>query len=208
MGWSGGPNKKDREWWLHYGPIFVQRWMDWKREKGWRIATLPDGNPGIELGFEFEIDGLRVVGYIDRVFLMEDGSILVVDLKMGNTPAGSLQLATYGVGIAEQYGLDADWGAFWGPGGEDGAKLSFPVDLSTWSHQRMTGMYRSAMRGIEAGVFLPQVSMMCKGCVVRDYCWAVAGDKAGEIPAEFEILDPSTGEVMLDGAKRASEGSN
>lgn len=199
FGFNGGPNKKDKDWWLHWGPIFIQQWMDWKRERlsgpnAWRIATMPDGQPGIELGFDVTISDLRVVGYIDRVYTMPDGSLVVLDLKMGATPPGHLQLVTYGLGLQETYGITADWGMFWGPGPE-GPKVSPAVSLPGWPLPQVADMYGQAMRGIEAGVFLPKVSALCKGCVVNDYCWAVRGKKAAEIPAEFEMVDTITGVV-------------
>lgn len=192
---SGGPNKKDFDWWMHFGPIFVQRWMDWKAQHGWTVMTMPDGQPGIELGFDIELAGQRVVGFIDRVYQSADTGVTVFDLKTGKVPSGSLQLKTYDLGLKRGYGVEADWGMFWTPGGDDGGKLSTATDLRAWSDERVEDMYGKAMRGIEAGIFLPQVTNMCKGCPVRDYCWAVAGVKVGELPLAPSIIRRDTGEV-------------
>ena len=521
IGATGGPNKKDEEWWLVYGPIFVERWIEWKRQKGWRVAIMPDGNPGIELKFEVVLGGVPVLGYIDRVYLLADGSICVVDLKglaldtpiptptgwttmgevqvgdevlsedgkpvvvcaksqpkrigtyvvtfddgakitcdsehiwwtrgalekepspksieyirdtlfygkqrqhavpiagplelpeadlpiepyllgawlgdgrvrggeickedalfdllgedghalgsrqeyegrtaitrtvlglavqlkaaglygnkhipavylrasldqriallrglmdtdgtwnrcrnrvsfsstdeglarsvlelvhtlgerahlsthlakgfglevraysvewratqfnpfrmarkadrvklsspgksrrrlivdvqpgpdvetaciavdspshlylcgeemipthnTGTMPSGSLQLVTYAAGLEEQYGLSADWACFWSPGTDEGGTMSQPIAIPNWSLERLSKMYGDAYRGIRSGVFLPQVTAMCKGCTVRDSCWAVAGSKAEDLPTHFDILDTQTGEIV------------
>ena len=192
---SGGPNKKDRDWWLHWGPIYLQRWMAWKAEFGWKVMTMPDGLPGIELGFDITVGGERVVGFIDRVYESDQTGITVFDLKSGAVPAGSLQLKTYDLGLKGAYGIEADWGMFWSPGGDDKGKLSSPVDLRSWPDERVEDMYHKAMRGIEAGIFLPQVTSMCRGCTVRDYCWAVAGKKAKELPLVAEVVKRETGEL-------------
>ena len=198
IGESGGPNKKDFDWWLIYGPIFLQRWMAWKKEFGWTVMTMPNGLPGIELGFDITIGGERVIGYIDRVYQSPVTGISVFDLKSGTQPAGSLQLKTYDLGLKRNYGVEADWGMFWMPSGGDEGKLSTPVDLRSWPDERVEDMYYKAMRGIEAGIFLPQVTSMCRGCTVRDYCWAVAGEKAGELPLVPEVVRRGTGEVSPD----------
>ena len=192
---SGGPNKKDYDWWLTYGPVFLQRWMNWKDERGWTVMTMPDGLPGIELGFDITLGGERVVGYIDRVYESPVTGITVFDLKTGTVPTGSLQLKTYGLGLKHAYGIEADWGMFWTPGGEDGGKLSQAVDLQSWPDERVEDMYSATMRGIEAGIFLPQVTGMCKGCSVRAHCWAVGGAKAKELPLVPVVVKRGSGEV-------------
>lgn len=195
IGPTGGPNKKDKEWWLVYGPIFVERWLEWKKLKGWRVAIMPDGNPGIELKFEVVLGGVPVLGYIDRVYLLADGTVACLDLKTGMMPTGSLQLATYAVGLREQYGLDADWGIYWTPGTDEAGKMSQPIYIKDWSFERISRMYSDADRGIRSGIFLPQVTNMCVGCTVRSSCWAVAGEKSKEIPMPI-VLDHRTGEVV------------
>ncbi|HOS92168.1 MAG TPA: hypothetical protein PLQ54_02555, partial [Armatimonadota bacterium] len=125
----------------------------------------------------------------------------VLDLKTGTMPTGSLQLKTYDLGMKRNYGISADWGMFWTPGGgEDGGKLSQAVDLKAWSDDRVEEMYASAMRGIKAGVFLPHVTAMCRGCTVRDFCWAVAGERAEELPAIPVVIDRASGEISAPSA--------
>lgn len=193
IGKGGGPNKKDREWYLHYGPIWVQRWMDWKAAMGWSLALMPDGRPGIELPFDVEMGGYPVRGIIDRVYVNEGGAVTVFDLKSGEIPPGYLQLKTYGVGLEKVYGIEADFGAFWSPGKEssdglDIGGLSSIVSLHDWDSAQLEEMYAQAVRGLEAGVFLPKVSAMCVGCGVKDQCWAVRGKQRFDYPYDTQIL--------------------
>lgn len=200
MSESGGPDKKDKNWWLHFGPIFLERWMTWKQEFGWEVLVLNDGTPCIELKFEIELGGEPIVGFIDRGYTGLAG-VTLLDLKTGTMPTGSLQLKTYDLGMKRNYGISADWGMFWTPGGgEGGGKLSQAVDLKAWSDDRVEEMYASAMRGIKAGVFLPHVTAMCRGCTVRDFCWAVAGERAEELPAIPVVIDRTSGEVSTSPA--------
>lgn len=192
VGPSGGPNKKDYDWFLHYGPLFFQRYVTWRMDNmDWRILDV-DGVPGIELEFDVQFDGERVVGYIDRVFLVDDVPV-VVDLKTGKEPSGGLQLATYKVGLEEGYGITPLLGYFWmpdAPAGKDAShgSLSFPYDLTGFSSDYVRHMYGMARSGIQSGVFLPNVTALCKGCGVRDYCRAVMGEKRREVPAASTVL--------------------
>jgi hypothetical protein len=204
IGTTGGPNKKDHEWWLHYGPIYVQRYLNWRADTPWEQAVLPGGVPGIECRLDMGIGGEHVVGFIDRVWHdPETGDNIVMDLKTGQVPSGFLQLATYSLGLRE-LGVEARWGCFWTPAAEpeegsgiDGGRLGSLVDLDKYTKTRLHQMYASARRGIEAGVFLPHVTGMCGSCGVRDYCWAVAGKLCREIPTSDEITSPTTGEILF-----------
>ena len=173
-------------------------WHTWNLAVGrWRIATMPDGQLGIEVGFDVMVNDVRLVGYIDRVYLLPDGSVLVVDLKSGSL-SPDLQLLTYAVGLEAEYGLSADWAAFWRPlPDSEVGELTSPVDVSQRPLQRLEKMYEQASRGINAGVFLPSVSSMCTSCTMKDFCWAVNGERSSEIPSEFEIFDPATGELLV-----------
>lgn len=193
---SGGPNKKDRAWVETFGPIFVQRWVAWRENNGLKLTTMPDGTPATEVPFELEFvnrDGevLEVRGYIDRVYERALGSKTktVVDLKTGKIPESALQLATYGVGLEACYGMKAGEGFFWSPllGATGRGKTwepspiggtSLARDLSLWDAERLGELYFAAKRGIENEVFLPTITNLCRGCVVREYCWGYSGSKA------------------------------
>ena len=200
VGKTGGPNKKDRDWWMHYGPIYVGRWVAFRKMLDWEIAVMPDGEPGIEVEFEVAVNGDLVKGFVDRVFYDPDtGQLIVVDLKTGKEPAGSLQLATYKMGLYHKYGLTPALGAFWLPaeGDDDYGKLTPQVWLDDFDLEYVEGLLGMARTGIEAGVFLPNVTSMCNGCSVRDFCRAVGGSKADTLPIRSNIFFPDTGEVAV-----------
>jgi hypothetical protein len=103
--WTGGPNKKGRDWWLVYGPKMVDAYERWIGESGWEIIA-------VEHPFEVVIDGEPRIGHIDRVMVTPEGVLYIVDLKTGKEVLGRLQLGTYRAGYREDTGLDADRGAF------------------------------------------------------------------------------------------------
>lgn len=184
---SGGPNKKDRDWWLLKGPEYVARWKQWREDNpAWRLAIMPDGQPGVEVSVEAPMAGIPFKGYIDRVFLVDGFDIAVVDLKMGAAPSGKLQLGTYRVALQNQYGIDAAWGGYWM--GKDGKFAGGLQHLGQYDREYVEHQYTMARRGIEGGVFLPNVTSMCKGCPVRDYCRAVGGQLAHEVPLRDEVM--------------------
>lgn len=183
---NGGPNKKDYGWWLNRGPEIVAAWDEWVSECGYTLAIMPDGSPGIEVVINVSIGGEDQLGFIDRVYLDREGDVIIIDLKTGETPKSKLQLGTYKVGLERKYGLVATQGAYWM--GKDG-QLTPLADLTIYTAPYLDSLFAQAWAGIRAGVFLPNVTNMCNGCGVRDYCRAVGGNSAITIPIR-EVVKP------------------
>lgn len=185
IGKTGGPNKKDREWWLHWGPLYIQAWNDWREANRYRLAVMPDGTPGVEVSIRVSIGGKQHIAYIDRVFVDPLGYVVIVDLKTGKEPLSGLQLGSYGVALRRQFGIDADLGAFWMA---DKGELSTLVDLSAFSDEFVDEQYAMAARGIEAGIFLASPSSFCSACPVRSWCRTMGGRQSVTIPVR-EVME-------------------
>src|SRR5690606_23086238 len=72
------------------------------------------GTPGVELGFDVDLDGVRVRGYIDQVLTAaSDDSVRVRDVKTGAQPGDALQLKVYAVALEDTYGVQAPTGDYW-----------------------------------------------------------------------------------------------
>ena len=173
------PNKRDRDWWLHHGPTFVQNWVDWKAEADLELLTMPDGMPAIEVSVECEIAGRKSRGYIDRAYVLPTGEVIVVDLKTGKKPSTYLQLGTYRHAFRLAHGIDVSLGAFWLA---EKGEMTNPVDLTIFTPEYLENLYAMAWRGIEAGVFMPNTSAYCGSCDVAAWCRAQGGLMVNEIP--------------------------
>lgn len=204
---NGGPNKKNYEWWLIYGPLFIEKWIEWKKTSGFSILIMPDGSPAIELEFSIEQSGdiPPLVGFIDRVYVDSDGDVTVLDLKSGKIPDGPLQTAIYGYGLKKQYGIDAKFGMFWSPSASppkeeengtlppDIGKTSKVYTLSDFHHGRIEDMAGNAWGIIKNGFYIPHQSSMCRGCTVKKLCWAYdEGYEAGSIPLKVNPVTPES----------------
>lgn len=150
----------------------VRRYFDWTaghpEEAVW-IA--PDGTPAIELGFDIDLDGVRVRGYIDAVITIKstfDSELRVRDHKSGNNPGDDFQLGVYGLAVAETYGEMPPFGDYWM--GRSG-KATAPFDLSAWPKDRVTEVFHGLEDNIQAGRFpaRPEPSK-CKFCDVSAIC--------------------------------------
>jgi hypothetical protein len=191
IGPTGGPNKKDYAWWLEYGPLYVRHWEMWKADSNLILATMPDGSPGVEVSITQPMGGKTYLGFIDRVFITPGGEVIVVDLKSGSIPSSTLQLGSYRIGLAREHGLYADWGAYWMA---STGELTHLHDLTRYTDEYVDSMYAMAWRGIEAGVFLPNVTSMCSGCGVRAHCRAVGGSDAWALPVSSTLVSSTAGE--------------
>ncbi|UZJ23732.1 PD-(D/E)XK nuclease family protein [Rhodococcus antarcticus] len=182
---NGGPDKKDYDWWLEFGPLALEQWETWKQSSNWTLAVMPDGSPGVEVVLRQQMAGENHLGFIDRVYITPQGQAVIVDLKNGAVPTSPAQLGTYRVGLLREFGIDAQWGAYWMS--KDG-ELTGLKDLTMYTEEYIDSQYAQAWRGIRAGVFLPHVTGMCVGCGVKDYCRAVGGSKSHDVPVNPDIV--------------------
>ncbi|MGE9130925.1 PD-(D/E)XK nuclease family protein, partial [Cutibacterium sp. KBN10P07757] len=60
------------------------------------------------------------------------------------------------------------------------------------TYRHVSSMYSQAMKGISEGIFVPHVTALCKGCPVRDSCWAVNGKDSYRYPTESILKPPET----------------
>ena len=78
------PNKRDRAWWEHHGPIFAQKYIDWRASDNELLPpeSKPDEDFLIEQSVEGTLGGIDVLGYIDRLVLDSPfGKPVIVDIK-------------------------------------------------------------------------------------------------------------------------------
>lgn len=165
------PNKRDRAWWEHHGPIFAQQYVDWRSAGDNDLLpteAVPDKDFLVEYEVNGELGGIEVKGFIDRLILDSPfGHPVILDIKTGKEPATSLQLATYAKLASKALGIEINHGAFYLA---EKGELSAIQDLSRYSLAHIDSMYDDARRGIEAGVYPPNPNAFCTTCPVKMYC--------------------------------------
>lgn len=182
------PRGEDGVWWMTHGPLLVERYVRWRSERrlaGWSLATV-NSEPGIEIPFRVEFDGVPVQGVIDRLWMNGDGEHIVVDYKAGSkAPSNLTQLGIYGVALAKQHGIDVKSGAYYlaragemaGPYALRGIPLpgTAPKDkqrTSPLDAAELEARFARALAGIEAENFEPHITSKCATCPVRWHCSA------------------------------------
>lgn len=161
------PNKRDRAWWEHHGPIFCQKYIDWRHAPDNRVMGL-DSKYEVEREVKGEMGGMPIIGYIDRISWQNAmGEPIVIDLKSGKEPNTLLQLGTYALMLREELGIEVNKGAFYMA---EKGELSQVHDLTQFSRQYIESLYEQAARGIAGGVFLPNPNAFCSTCTVKRYC--------------------------------------
>lgn len=168
------PNKRDEDWWRAAGPKWLEDYTTWRLASGWKVAVL-DGKPAIELELNFKLGKHKVNGYIDRVYELADGSLLVHDIKTGTmVPASTQQLGLYACGIEILFGVRPKWGNFWFP---DKGPTEIE-SLDCWSVDVMSSIADDIGFAIESDIFPPHPTNMCVSCSVRDHCYVRGGENA------------------------------
>lgn len=134
------------------------------------IWITPDGEPAIELAFDFELDGIRMRGYIDQVIRaggpIGGRAVVVRDIKTGNNPGDAFQLSVYAEAIEAQYDQGITSGDYWM--GRQGKP--------TKPYLRMPGddvarYVREMDEGVKAGRFEPNPDPdRCRFCSVSNAC--------------------------------------
>lgn len=144
------------------------------------IWVAPDGTPGIELGFDIDLDGVRVRGYIDQMIQRplsipqhtDEGVVThelrVRDFKSGNNPGDDFQLAVYGIAIGASYGVEVPLGDyFMGRAG----KPTAPFDLTKWPRARVADSFAELEAQLDRGDFPPAPEVdKCHFCDVSASC--------------------------------------
>lgn len=177
---KANPRGEDELWWLAKGPEMLQNWQTFRERTHWDIWRTPDGTPAIELEVTGEFDGVLVKMFIDRVFRTESGALVILDLKSGSrTPVSDLQLGFYAGGVRQKFGVDVHGGVYWMA--REGTCTPV-VSLDMWT-PRLLGHYaRQLQTARREGIYLPNVTAMCRACGVRRYCAAVGGEMSHRDP--------------------------
>lgn len=192
--WSGPyDGKADIERRFKLGLEQVDQYIDYYERVAPRevVWITPDGEPAIELPFDVEFGGVRVVGYIDKVEMVPDpvpkpkskskaalakyAADLETsplrprprDLKSGALPGDAFQLGVYDAAIAVKYGVKCDVGDYWMA---KRAKPTAAYDLSEWTVEAVTEEFQKLDEAVKAERFEPKPGEQCRRCPVASSC--------------------------------------
>ena len=165
--------KQDLDWFVETGiPQMIDAYINWRTENPqFKLATIPDFGPAIEVPFNHYINGVLVHGWIDRVFQV-DGSqgFFPVDLKSGKKPTTDEQLGLYGQALKAGVGWEPTWGYFLYDLKSGSAKLTPPLNISHWTDEKLAQVYESSDKAIRQGLFIPNPGDACFICSVSGDC--------------------------------------
>jgi putative RecB family exonuclease len=137
---------------------------------------------GIELRLEVELNGLRLIGIIDRLELDEDGRLVVTDYKTGRAPSERYEQGR--LGGVHFYSLLCEELFGQRPSrvqllhlAEPVTITSFPTDQSARGLRRKVGaLWQAVERACEREDFRPKPGPLCSWCNFQAHCPALGGE--------------------------------
>ncbi|MFJ7907517.1 PD-(D/E)XK nuclease family protein [Kitasatospora sp. NPDC096204] len=144
----------------------TRRYWEWAHEHRPAIWSTATGEPGLELGFEVEIGGVTVRGFIDQVLREDASTARVRDIKTGSTKS-KFQLEAYGVALQLEYNVQVVAGD-WYLAQKGG--LSRPLDLSKTDVNVIGERFATMDSGVRAGDFPARPGFLCRFCDVKHKC--------------------------------------
>lgn len=177
--WSAA-NKgtEDGSWWAVHGPdmaaLYVRRNPV---DRPFETLTLPDGSLALEVGITAVLGNRLVSARMDHITLDRSGYVDIQDDKTGSRwPEDSFQLEIYAVLIEQWLNVSvARLHYYLARPLPKTSKVSRKEYLITkqWDPNRTAQVIDRVERAathMEAGMFLPVVSNLCKACNVRSSC--------------------------------------
>jgi putative RecB family exonuclease len=135
---------------------------------------------GVELGVETDLDGLRLRGIIDRLDVLPDGRLIVVDYKTGRAPSERFERGS--LGGVQTYALLCESMLGQAPAEVRLLYLREPLAITaTATEQTIRGQRKRAAavwtaieRACNAEDFRPNVGPLCDYCNFKASCPAFA----------------------------------
>lgn len=175
------------EWWCRAGDHMIEQFIAWRERSKWEVWE-SDFNPewnedgtavtngwmhGVELPFEVMLPGMSVPdkGYIDRIYVMPDGRVILVDLKTWARERATTQLPHY-FAVARHLGIPVDGVAYYDARLGRPTGIAYPTDdpEKPWDIDRLSGLLLPVERGIIGDVFEPKPGSQCGWCSVAHAC--------------------------------------
>lgn len=161
------PDGEDLSFWQNDGLKQIEAYKKWYDQSGWKIATMPDGRPGIEWSADVHFGGTPVRFVVDAIYQVGE-DLVIVDYKTGSkTPFGIIQNGLYASGIEKMYGVRPKWGAFFMT--RNGA-LDDLHDLSHLSIDYFEYVFSSMNDSVFRNWFPPSVGDSCRMCSFIEKC--------------------------------------
>lgn len=181
---KANPTGENSSWWYENGQKFVESWITWRSNSGWKIWTTPEGKPAIELGLSVKIGNIDMVGAVDRVFETPEGELVILDLKTGvRTPQSDLQLAVYASMMERAIGVRPNWGTYWMA--RQGTTTP-PASLDSMSLQKLDELVALFEKARQHSLYLPNFDT-CKMCSLTEFCYWKNGEKSSQL-GEINVL--------------------
>jgi len=178
---KANPDKENKVWWDENGKRMFFDFVNVWQQSQMQVWTTPQNIPGVEIEFNNNFGDVPIKAFADLIAVLPSGEVAVVDFKTGSfMPSTAMQLGVYACCMEMTFGIRPTRGFYY-----NARKGEFEeaAGLNRWTIPLMTELFRQFSVGLENKIFLPNISMMCGSCSVKEYCYAYGGQLA-------QIYDP------------------
>ena len=171
------PNKEDGQWWKVDGLEQIKGYRDWlvNQYQAGMVVFDDDNGPWVERGMTVPVGGVLTKMFVDAVFVMPGGELIVVDHKTGSRAPDPQQLRLYAYGMELAGFPRPSLGAYYMTRKRE---LTAPSVLDPGMDKVLDDVFMNVDGAIRAGVFPANVSSMCGSCGVNKFCAAYGGSEA------------------------------
>lgn len=170
------PNGEDLAWWKVAGLQMCREYHAWRTgpAAGW---TLYD--PGVEVDVSaLFAGGVLAKIYLDRLFVMPTGQLVVVDIKTGTKVPDPQQLGWYAAAVERTLGVRPSLGTYYMA---RKGTIEVPFDLDNFTGKYWDHIMGKFVVAKEHEIFLPNPSPLCRSCSVNTSCYYYSGALAAGV---------------------------
>jgi len=187
------PDRENLTWWRIEGGKQAVMYLNWLRSSGWTLHKEAN-NVLAEFETTAEFGGLTVKGFLDAVFVDDQGLLRLVDFKSGTrVPSSKTQLGLYAAALGRTLNMDIRYGSYYMT---RKGEMTDAYDISRYGTEYFDRIFSKLKIAMDNDIFIPNPGEACFLCDVSSYCYANGGATAYQWDPDHPQYTPISSKGM------------